>query len=546
MFIQKLKIKNFKCFAENELNFCLPDGSTNGSGLNIFVGENNSGKSSAIEALYFLRNKIKRDPKRLGAKEGEEFFVECNFVGNIEGVIDDFAQDNKIKTFKEYIFNNSDNVPTLTVKKEFQTDDATKKICFWNQTEGYKPIGLDASFQKIFQISNIWARTNPEDESKFGSTTVCGNLLSDISEKFKLDHSDQYQQFITIFNQTFNDDKSGLQKDLNDVATETAQIMEEQFGAVGLKFKFDNPEPNILFKNIKVLVNDGEETELAEKGHGMQRAVILSLLQVYARRITEMENEDGEVKVKPHYLFIDEPEMGLHPQAQKKLFEALKVIAKKHQVFISTHSENFISADLAPNIFKFQKSESGVQINSLRNSKIDLKPYRKFFFHHHKLFFAKKAIFVEGADDYERMPIFATNHGIGSLKSDFYLLAGSGDAYMFRQLCDELAVSSAFFFDVDVLSVGNMSVKNFNAEIWQQILNLKKTCSKKDPSALQDVNLTVDEIGFKNAIVSALAKHSVFVLRDGAIEQYLTGEGKSLDDTKRDELIQILTIILNQ
>jgi len=542
MYIKNIKTKNFKCFNENEVKFRLPDGENDGSGLNIFVGENNCGKSSIMEALYFLRNKVKRDPRRISANDDEEYYVECDFVGDVEQAIDDFAQDNKVAAFKKYLYDDN-GTTTLTVRKDFSSDDSAKKICFWSEADGYKPIGLDASFQRIFQISNIWARTNPEDESKFGASTVCGNLLTDISEKFKIDHSEQYRQFLTIFNEVFNNEQGGLQGDLNRVAEETQEIMNEQFGSVGLKFRFDNPEPNILFKNIKVLVDDGEETELAEKGHGMQRAVILSLLQVYARRITELEDEEGNVKIKPHFLFIDEPEMGLHPQAQKKLFDALQVIAKTHQVFISTHSENFIAADLTENIIRFHKEADGISTHSLAGIDMDLRPYRKFFFHHHKLFFARKALFVEGADDYERMPLFAGANDIGNLRKDFYLMSGSGDGSMFKKLCDALGIRSFFVFDVDVLSANKQDLRSFSVDLHGRCVSLGKICPRKDPSNLQDTNLTDAEITEKNAIVDDFSTLGVYVLRDGALEQYLDEAGEELDETKGDELRRIFTVI---
>ena len=56
MFIQKLTIKNLKCFADESeaMEFNVPDGKTEGSGLNIFVGENGTGKTATLEAINFL------------------------------------------------------------------------------------------------------------------------------------------------------------------------------------------------------------------------------------------------------------------------------------------------------------------------------------------------------------------------------------------------------------------------------------------------------------------------------------------------------------
>ena len=55
MFISELKITNFKSFkgSHHPIKFNLPNGEL-GSGLNIFVGENNTGKSTIFESVDFV------------------------------------------------------------------------------------------------------------------------------------------------------------------------------------------------------------------------------------------------------------------------------------------------------------------------------------------------------------------------------------------------------------------------------------------------------------------------------------------------------------
>lgn len=62
MFIQSVELNNFKGFSNenNKLQFNLPNG-TPGSGLNIFTGENNCGKSTIFEAISFIRDGSKKD-----------------------------------------------------------------------------------------------------------------------------------------------------------------------------------------------------------------------------------------------------------------------------------------------------------------------------------------------------------------------------------------------------------------------------------------------------------------------------------------------------
>jgi len=55
MFIKKITIKNFRLFPpEKDFeidNINTPDGTNEGSGLNVFVGENGSGKTALLDAF---------------------------------------------------------------------------------------------------------------------------------------------------------------------------------------------------------------------------------------------------------------------------------------------------------------------------------------------------------------------------------------------------------------------------------------------------------------------------------------------------------------
>ena len=119
------------------------------------------------------------------------------------------------------------------------------------------------------------------------------------------------------------------------------------------------PEIDNFFKTGSLLLSDnGISTSVSEKGTGMQRALALSLIQVYAG---VLDNED-ETLSKPILFFIDEPETFLHPKAQDKLIDSLNKISEKYQVFITTHSpyllKKFDSTTQQINIFS--KNEDGV------------------------------------------------------------------------------------------------------------------------------------------------------------------------------------------
>lgn len=157
MFIKSIDLSNFKGFIGNnhQINFKIPDGETAGSGLNIFIGENNSGKSSIFEAINFLRNGIKEDEahriksKLADGSQPYEACVELAFCGNIQKAILFFAPENKHSAFNNAI-NDEQNL------KAKRNTASCKRLDLWdNNSQGYSnPSGIDAPL-KLFlrQIS---------------------------------------------------------------------------------------------------------------------------------------------------------------------------------------------------------------------------------------------------------------------------------------------------------------------------------------------------------------------------------------------------------
>ncbi len=204
--------------------------------------------------------------------------------------------------------------------------------------------------KKLFEINFVWSDTNPNDQTSFGATTICGNLLKEIVNNFT--KTKEYEDFSEKFHQTFNHEDSGLKKDLKAIEEKTQAIFRDQFGDASISFRFNELKIDTFFKNTTIEVDDGVNTSMDEKGSGMQRSVALALLQVYAEELTK--HPEGNETRKPFFLFIDEPEICLHPKAQEKLLHAILELSKTKQIFLATHSPYFL-IDCLEKIFIFKK-----------------------------------------------------------------------------------------------------------------------------------------------------------------------------------------------
>lgn len=360
MFIKSLKVENFKGFSNenNYLEFNIPNGNDVGSGLNIFIGENNCGKSTVLEAIDFLRNGTKKDVGSLKYKNssGDQLnhaSVEVEFTGKIETVINSFSQQNKKLVFKNKIYSCSKENMYLKLKR---TTEDLKVIFLWDEaSQIFENVsGLDGPLKKLFETNFIWADTNPNDEAAFGASTICGVLLSEIVKSHK--ETKEYEAFSKKFHDVFNSNESELRQKLFVIEEKIKNIFQTQFGSASISFEFEELKIESFFKNSSIMIDDGIKVPMTEKGNGMQRSVALALLQVYAE-VVAFDEEQGISK--PFYLFIDEPEICLHPEGQQKLFEALLEISKHRQVFVTTHSPYFLSSPYLKNIglYIFKKSD---------------------------------------------------------------------------------------------------------------------------------------------------------------------------------------------
>lgn len=358
MFIKSIELSNFKGFIDehHKINFKIPNG-TKGSGLNIFVGENNSGKSSVFEAINFLRNGMKDDDSHViksklpDNSQPHHANVELVFCGEVKEAINNFVQSNKQTSFNNAIDDNSE------LKAKRNTSEC-KKLYLWdNKDQSYaNPSGIDAPFKALFETNFIWADTNPSDEASFGSTTLCGMLLKEIAQAHI--KSEEYRRFQDEFNKVFNNPESLLRQEIAKIEQKVQSIFTEQFGQAEITFRFDELKIDSFFKNTSIFINDGIDIPMTEKGNGMQRSIALALLQVYAEELA-YDSEKGQTK--PFYLFIDEPEICLHPKGQTKLLDALLEISKTKQVFLTTHSPYFLSTPHLKNVGLFIFRKDGIK-----------------------------------------------------------------------------------------------------------------------------------------------------------------------------------------
>ncbi|CDI65075.1 Putative uncharacterized protein orf-495 [Lactobacillus helveticus CIRM-BIA 101] len=330
MYIKKMVLHNFKSFSSNnsedediEIPFA--------SGVNYLVGNNNVGKTTILNALDFLTTGGKKENVITNGHEQENVSVTI-VIDNVNP----FA--GSLKKYNPYINNHQLTLKRSseenTVKqgkdgKEKNVKFDIKKVRVFNYQKNQfeNPTGIGSTITDLIDPQIVYADMHNEDYQDFGTTKTTGKLIQIITKEFQT--GPEFAALKEAHKKAFGD--NGIQKYLNDTERNIDEILSDQFGDSKMEFKFDFPNVNDLIKKGNILsTENGIETDISEKGNGLQRALALAIIQVYSKVSTKDENTQ---------FLIDEPEIYLHPKAQDKLIDSLVNLSKNgDQVFITTHS----------------------------------------------------------------------------------------------------------------------------------------------------------------------------------------------------------------
>ena len=281
------------------------------------------------------------------------------------------------------------------------------------------------------------------DEIKVKTTTTFGRLLTRaVSEMAKRDpRFSEARKGLEELIHSLNvrDDK---EREKNQIAVLEKLIEEElKTWEVKVNIEVNPPELERLFElGTNIHVDDGVKTLAERKGHGLQRAMMFALLRSWAKMLRQDINSRDQEKPSPRkqsnsiIFALEEPELFLHPHAQRKLAMTLREISKMqdHQVLICTHSTHFVDLKYYKEIAIITKDspQEGTRVRQCIKELFegDDIAERKKRFHmaqwinpdRGEMFFAKKVIFVEGETEKVVFPFLA--HKIGVFDPDISII----------------------------------------------------------------------------------------------------------------------------
>lgn len=386
MKISKIKIENFRSIKSTEFKT---------SDFNIFVGQNNCGKTNFFEAVEFFFNGGKGyniNDLKFKRNSANEILVEIEFENAQDGAAN--MQNPANKTKIENALNGANSVV-------FQRSslNPTKRKMFVDNTEVQPGTGFDAALNDFLpKFEYINTKQYYESVAKYGKTTPIGIMLSGVLSTI-LQANNQYREFQEKFAELFEHEDSEIRAEFEAIGDKVKIHLEKQFpDTTKVKFEVSAPVFDELLKSFSTSIDDGVETSAEEKGDGMQRALMLAIIQAYA----DFRKANDDLG-RSFLFFIDEAELHLHPTAQRNLKNVLHILSQDtDQVFINTHSSVFV-ADNYDNqsIFKVEKSIGETTIDVTNDLE---KPYIIFELlggSPSDLLLPKNFLIVEGLSEFE-------------------------------------------------------------------------------------------------------------------------------------------------
>ena len=102
----------------------------------------------------------------------------------------------------------------------------------------------------------------------------------------------------------------------------------------------------------------------------------------------------------PDLLLVEEPEIHLHPGLETAMMRHLEQVSQRRQVFITTHSTNFLDTAVSQKIFMVSKDES-TTANLLDRGEVEEQIPAELGIRLSSLFIYDRLVFVEGPSDEE-------------------------------------------------------------------------------------------------------------------------------------------------
>ena len=336
---------------------------------------------------------------------------------------------------------------------------------------GYKEVFSDL-LPKFYLVPAV---KDAQDESKTTQQTMLGRLLSELTNRIisknpKFEEvKKQIEGLKKYLNKSEEGEDSERLQEIKDFEETLSSIIDENMPGTKVGIEIVTPELIDLFKDTKIILDDALPTSIDSKGHGLQRALIFAYIRAYAKTISTIETEE-EIFTRNFILAIEEPELYLHPNGQRKMMNVLRNISVKDQVLACTHSSFFVDMYDYQNIIIVNRDNSGptniFQVTeeifktedekSRKRLKKTFRYLSLFDLSRSEMFFSKKVVLAEGDTEKFILPFWASRLAQKDKKYDFSSnnicvieCGGKTNIHIFMRVLNKFKIHYVVIHDID-------------------------------------------------------------------------------------------------
>ncbi len=344
------------------------------------------------------------------------------------------------------------------------------------------------------------------DESKVTKTGPFGKLIYEIMKgmdaAFRGKLGTTLKETTRLLNREGKDERAASVADVE----ATIKGFLGELMPVDLELEFQAPTLEVLLTTPKIFVDDGFRGSVEGKGHGLQRAVIFSILRAYAKLVTRRADATRRTLI----LGVEEPELYMHPPAQRTIRKLLRTIAEGgDQVIFSTHSPLLVDVTYFDEIIRCENPEpkAGEVVKPGRARRFQLPmqamiediterypslkgkvtdgSMREQYAHAYTLsrnegFFAKRLILVEGPTETYSLPIYAAalGHDLDALGISVVECGNKAQIDRLYRIFNEVGIACYVMFDFDRDNADKERVRESN-----ELLTLVGAATVDKPTA---------------------------------------------------------------
>lgn len=295
--IENLQIYNFRGLR----NFNMVDARR----INVFLGKNNCGKSSILDALYLL----------LQPTMPQNFLA----INDVRGYHLKGIEDLKVNFYNEQ----TSEIINITAK----IGDGVRCLSIVHRESNVSEVLITDKNQQNIQLKNYTIDFHVEMENgRVGDTNL--SINHDAPQKIVITHEEHFPGLRTVHYIT----PSGPYRDMDIFFAAAVKNKQERYIS-SLLHKVDDRVNDVVIAGDQILVDIGgdERIPIQLMGDGMRKLLALII------NINDIPNG---------YLLIDEIDNGLHYTAMEPMWKAIieTAMEKNVQVFATTHNIDSLRA----------------------------------------------------------------------------------------------------------------------------------------------------------------------------------------------------------